>query len=45
MERVGIRDKFVETGEVPDLFVKYQVQPEDIAAAVRRVIARKKGQA
>lgn len=45
MERVGIRDKFVETGEVPDLFVKYQVQPEDIAAAVRRVIARKKSQA
>ena len=43
MERVGIRDKFVETGEVPDLFVKYQVQPDDIAGAVRRVIARKKG--
>lgn len=41
MERIGVRDKFVETGEVADLFVKYEVRPEDIAAAARRVIARK----
>ncbi len=41
MERVGVRDKFVESGEVPDLFVKYEVRPEDIAAAARRVLARK----
>jgi transketolase len=43
MERIGVHDKFVECGEVPDLFVKYQVRPEDIVDAARRVIARKKG--
>ena len=42
MERIGIRDMFVECGEVPDLFVKYRVRPEDIAEAARNVIARRK---
>jgi len=41
MERIGIRDVFVECGEVPDLFVKYRVRPEDIAEAARNVIARR----
>ncbi len=42
MERIGVRDRFVECGEVPDLFAKYQVRPEDIAAAARRAIDRKR---
>ncbi len=43
MERIGVRDRFVECGEVPGLFVKYQVRPEDIAAAARKAIGRKAG--
>lgn len=42
MERVGVRDMFVETGEIADLFAKYEVRPEDIVAAARRAIARKR---
>ena len=43
MERVGVRDEFAETGEIPDLFAKYQVRPEDIAEAARRALRRKDG--
>ncbi len=43
MARVGVRDTFVECGEVPDLFVKYHVRPEDIAEAAHQVIGKRRG--
>lgn len=42
LERVAIRDVFGESGEPDDLARKYALTPEDIAAAVRRVIKRKR---
>lgn len=43
MRRVGVRDQFVETGEVGDLFVKYQTRVEDIARAAVDVLSMKGG--
>jgi len=41
LRRIGIRDKFVETGEIPDLLAKYETRPEDIARAAQDVLAPK----
>jgi transketolase len=42
MARVGIRDTFGESGKPEELLVKYGLTPNDIVAAVRAVIKRKK---
>lgn len=41
MERVGVPDVFGEVGTMDYLKERYAMRPEDIAAAARRVIARK----
>lgn len=43
MERVGIADRFAESGPYLDLLDKYGMGVESIAAAVRRALARKAG--
>ena len=40
--RIGIKDKFVETGEIPDLLAKYETRPEDIVKSAEEVIRLKK---
>ena len=42
MTRIGVKDKFVETGEIPDLLTKYKTRPIDIVDAAEKVICRKK---
>lgn len=39
--RIGIKDKFVETGEIPDLLVKYETRPEDIVDLAKEVIRKR----
>ncbi len=41
LERVGIADRFAESGDYSQLLDKYGMAVEDIAAAVRRVLGRK----
>lgn len=41
MERVGVNDTFAESGPYPELLDKYGMGVADIAAAARRVLARK----
>lgn len=43
MLRIGVKDQFVETGEVPDLFAEYETRPEDIVRAAKKVLRMKKG--
>ncbi|KNZ70131.1 transketolase [Thermincola ferriacetica] len=42
MERVGLKDTFGESGTPAELLEKYGLTAKDIAAAVKRTIARKK---
>ena len=42
MERVGIKDRFGQSGNAWELLEHYQLTPEAIAAAARRAIERKK---
>ena len=44
MQRVGIRDHFAESGDPDALAKKYQLLPEDIAAAAKAVLRRKEKQ-
>lgn len=39
--RVGVKDKFVECGEIDDLFWKYETRVEDIASAAVTAIEKK----
>jgi transketolase len=41
--RVGVRDKWVDSGSTDDLFAHHQMNPENIAAAARRAIAARDG--
>lgn len=41
MEFIGMQDVFGESGEPKELIKKYKLTPEDIAAAVKRVLKRK----
>lgn len=41
MEFIGMQDVFGESGEPKELIKKYKFTPEDIAAAVKRVLKRK----
>ncbi len=38
MKRIGVRDQWIESGEIEDLFTQYKMQPSDIASASREVI-------
>jgi transketolase len=42
MQRIGVNDKFVETGEIPDLFAKYRTRIEDIVRAAEEALRLKK---
>ena len=41
LERVGVQDRYGETGPVPELLREYGLTPDAIAEAVRRAIGRK----
>jgi transketolase len=41
LTRIGVRDRFVNSGGAADLFRIHQMRPEDIARAAKAVIARK----
>ncbi len=38
VERIGVRDQFVESGHVDELFEHHRMRPADIAAAARRAM-------
>lgn len=42
MERIGVRDTFGESGTPNTLLVKYQLTADDIVAAAKKAISRKK---
>jgi transketolase len=42
MERIGVKDTFGESGTPSTLLVKYQLTADDIVAAAKKVISRKK---
>jgi transketolase len=39
VERIGVRDRWVDSGGIDDLFTEHQMQPRDIADAAQRVMA------
>jgi len=39
VQRIGVRDRWVDSGGIDDLFTHHGMQPRDIAAAARRSIA------
>jgi transketolase len=41
IERIGVRDRWVDSGGIQELFQHHGMTPEDIAAAARKVISRK----
>ena len=43
VERIGVRDRWVDSGGINDLFTHHGMQPEDIAAAARRAMATRDG--
>jgi transketolase len=43
LQRIGIRDCFTESGAYADLLAKFGLTSSDIAAAVRKAVARKRG--
>lgn len=43
MERVGLRDRFAESGESEDLARAYNLMPDDISRSVRQVVDRRLG--
>lgn len=42
MQRIGVRDRWVDSGGIDELFTEYGMQPNDIAEAARRVIAMRR---
>jgi transketolase len=42
LERIGVRDRWVDSGGISELFTQHCMQPTDIAAAAVRAIHRKK---
>jgi transketolase len=45
VQRIGVRDRWVDSGGIDDLFTHHGMQPTDIAAAARRAMARRDGTA
>jgi transketolase len=41
LARIGVQDRFIDSGGIDELFTHYKMQPEDIAEAARRVMAAK----
>jgi len=41
VERIGVQDKFVESGGIEELFERHKMRPEDIAAAAKRVMQQR----
>lgn len=41
MARIGVKDKFVETGEIPDLLAKYETRAEDIVKKAEELLKEK----
>ena len=41
LHRIGVRDRWVDSGGIRELFTHHGMQPEDIAAAARKSIAAK----
>ena len=41
--RIGVRDRWVDSGSTDDLFAHHEMNPQDIAAAARRAIAARQG--
>ena len=41
VQRIGIRDRWVDSGGIDELFTHHGMQPADIAAAAREVIKSK----
>jgi transketolase len=42
LQRIGVRDRFVDSGGIDELFTHHGMQPTDIAAAAKKVISQKK---
>ena len=42
LERIGVRDRWVDFGGIKELFVHHGMTAEDIACAAQRVIASKR---
>jgi transketolase len=42
VQRIGVRDRWVDSGGIRELFTHHGMQPEDIAAAARTVIRAKR---
>jgi transketolase len=42
IQRIGVRDRWVDSGGTSELFTHHGMQPEDIAAAARRAIQCKR---
>ncbi len=43
VRRIGVRDRWADSGGIKELFTHHHMQPEDIAEAARKVISQKKG--
>jgi transketolase len=43
VERIGVRDRWVDSGGIDDLFTHHGMQPRDIADAARRAMATRDG--
>jgi transketolase len=41
LDRIGVQDRFIDSGGIDELFTHYKMRPEDIAEAARNVIAAK----
>lgn len=39
--KIGVRDKFIESGDIENLFSIHKMQPEDIVKAAKRIIKNK----
>lgn len=42
IDKIGVRDQFIESGGIEELFTIHHMQPNDIAKAAKRVIMKKK---
>ena len=42
IQRIGVRDRWVDSGGTKELFIHHGMQPEDIAAAARKAIKSKR---
>ncbi len=41
MKRIGVRDQWIDSGEIEELFAFYHMQPQDIADAAIKAISHK----